>query len=457
MYAILDIETTGGKYNEEGITEIAIYKFDGHQVVDQFISLINPEIPIQPFVVNLTGINNEMLRNAPKFYEVARRVVEITEGCILVAHNAKFDYRILSTEFRRLGFEYERQSLCTVELAQKLIPGQPSYSLGKLVRALGIPLSDRHRAAGDAQATVKLFKMLLAKDTEKEILKASVRVAPKLQMDTKLVQLLQDLPSITGVYYLHNSKGDIIYIGKSKNIKKRINQHFTNDNRKSREIQKEVASISYEATGNELNALLKENEEIKKNKPKYNRALTKSIFNYALYQFVDTAGYIRLEISKADGRKKNITTFSSLPQAKSTLHSMVEDYQLCQRLTGIDSGTGSCFNHSIKTCKGACVGAESPTEYNQRVQHLIDKYSYKNQNMLVIDRGRDIDERSALLVEEGEFKGIGYFNLNYQLNNLEIIRSIITPMESNRDAQHIIQSYLRKNHRLKVIHFDVEE
>ena len=167
MYAILDIETTGGKYNEEGITEIAIYRFDGHKVVDQFISLVNPEIPIQPFVVGLTGINNEILRNAPKFFEVAKRIVEITTDCILVAHNAKFDYRILSTEFGRLGFEYERESLCTVELAQKLMPGQPSYSLGKLARALGIAVSDRHRANGDAQATVKLFKMLLAKDSSK--------------------------------------------------------------------------------------------------------------------------------------------------------------------------------------------------------------------------------------------------------------------------------------------------
>ena len=226
MYAILDIETTGGKYNEEGITEIAIYRFDGHKVVDQFISLINPEQPIQPFVIGLTGINNEMLRSAPKFYEVAKRIVEITEGCIVVAHNAKFDHRILSLEFRRLGYEFDRKTLCTVELAQKLIPGQLSYSLGKLVRALGIPLSDRHRATGDALATVQLFKMLLVKDIDKSILKEYVRTEPNLLLDTRLVQILDGLPSITGVYYLHNEEGEIIYIGKSRNIRKRVNQHF---------------------------------------------------------------------------------------------------------------------------------------------------------------------------------------------------------------------------------------
>ncbi len=150
MYAILDIETTGGQYNEEGITEIAIYKFDGHEVVDQFISLAESEIPIQPFVVKLTGINNAMLRSAPKFYEVAKCIVEITDGCIVVAHNASFDYRILQTEFRRLGFEFKKPTLCTVELSKKLLPGHQSYSLGKLVRALGIPMADRHRASGDA-------------------------------------------------------------------------------------------------------------------------------------------------------------------------------------------------------------------------------------------------------------------------------------------------------------------
>ena len=451
MYAILDIETTGGKFNEEGITEIAVYRFDGHRITDQFISLVNPEIPIQPFVVGLTGINNAMLRNAPRFFEVAKRIVEITDGAILVAHNAKFDYRILRTEFRRLGFEYDRKSLCTVELAKKLIPGQQSYSLGKLVRALGIPITSRHRANGDAQATVKLFKMLLAKDTEKEIVRNAVRNAPRLQMDAKLIALLEELPSVTGVYYLYNSDGVIIYIGKSKNIRKRVNQHFTSENRKSLEIQKEVASISYEATGNELNALLKENEEIKRNRPKFNKALKRNIFSYALYSSYDDQGYLRLQVGKADGRKKNITTFTNLQQAKTMLNDIVKEFGLCQRLTGLEKGKSSCFNYNIKKCAGACVGKESSTSYNERVQNVLQKYSYSNKNMIVVDRGREVDEKSALLVEGGQFRGIGYFNLNYQLQNLEIIRSVITPMKNDRDAQHIIQSYLRKNTRLKII------
>ena len=175
MYAILDIETTGGKFNEEGMTEIAIYKFDGHTVVDQFISLINPEREIQEFVVKLTGINSKMLRNAPKFFEVAKRIIEITKDCIIVAHNSLFDYRILQIEFSRLGFNFDRNTICTVELSKQLILDEPSYSLGKLVKSLGIPITDRHRANGDALATVQLFKLLLQKDTEKKILQKTIK------------------------------------------------------------------------------------------------------------------------------------------------------------------------------------------------------------------------------------------------------------------------------------------
>jgi DNA polymerase III subunit epsilon len=207
MYCRLDIETTGGQYNQEGITEIAIYKFDGHEVVDQFISLVNPEQPIQPFVVKLTGINNAMLRSAPKFYEIAKRIIEITEDCTIVAHNALFDYRVIQTEFKRLGYTFIKPTLCTVELAKKLIPDLPSYSLGKLVRSLGIPIADRHRASGDAMATVKLFKMLLAKDIEKEIVKSAIKKDKPSSLVPKLKDIVEQLPSITGVYYIHNEKG----------------------------------------------------------------------------------------------------------------------------------------------------------------------------------------------------------------------------------------------------------
>jgi len=451
LYTILDIETTGGKYNEEGITEIAIYRFDGHEIIDQFISLINPERPIQPFVVNLTGINNEMLRNAPKFHEVAKRIVEITDEAIIVAHNAQFDYRILRTEFSRLGYDFDRKTLCTVALSQTLIPNQKSYSLGKLVRALGIPLLGRHRADGDAQATLKLFKLLLTKDTEKTIVAENVRTDPKKHVDSKLLKLIEATPSVTGVYYMHREDGTLLYIGKSKNIKKRLTQHFTSDAIKSRRIQEEVASVTYENTGSELLALLKENEEIKRNKPKYNRALRKTIFNHALYDFIDANGYHNIKVSKADGRKKEVTTFSNAQQAKSFLEYVTDKYNLCQKLTGLYTGSGNCFNHTIKKCLGTCLQKETAETYNTRVAALIERFSFGNQSMVITDYGRDVDERSAVLIEDGVFKGFGFYNLNHQINNLEILKTIITPMSNNRDAQHIIHNYLRKNKRLKIV------
>lgn len=451
MYAILDIETTGGKYDEEGITEIAVYRFDGHEIVDQFSSLVNPERKIQPFVVNLTGINNEMLRSAPKFYEIAKRVIEITKDCILVAHNAQFDNRILTTEFDRLGYSFEKETLCTVELAQKLIPDLPSYSLGKLARSLGIPINDRHRAQGDAKATVDLFKVLLTKDTGKEIVTESIRKDPKRYLEPKLLDLIGNAPTATGVYYMHKEDGAIIYIGKSKNIKKRLTQHFTSDSRKSKKIQLEVVSLTYEKTGSELIALLKESEEIKRNKPIYNRALRRTLYTYQLCSFVDDQGYINLKIEKADGRKKAITTFTNYQQAKSVLFKITEANQLCQKLTGIHSTTGNCFLYSIKECFGACVNKEAPEAYNARVEIFLNNNSYENKHMLIIDRGREVDERSVILIENGQYKGFGYYNLNFQIDNSEVLRSIITPMENNRDAQHIIQGYLRRNKVLKTV------
>ena len=453
MYSIVDIETTGGKYNEEGITEIAIYKFDGHTVVDQFISLVNPERDIQPFVVNLTGINSNMLRNAPKFYEVAKRIVEITDDSILVAHNAQFDYRILKTEFKRLGFEFKRRTLCTVELSKNLIPDQKSYSLGKLVRSLGIPVTDRHRASGDALATVKLFQMLLNKDSEKTIIKDAIRLHPKHQLEPRHIDIIEELPSATGVYYIHKENGEIIYIGKSKNIKQRINQHFTGTTPKSKRIQAQVHAVTYEATGSELVALLKESEEIKRLNPIHNRALRRTLFSHALYSFKDEYGYIYLKIEKADGRKKPITTFTNSQSAKSFMHKAVEEFQLCQKLTGLYKTKQSCLKYEIKECEGACIQKETPELYNERVKKLIDKNSYENENMVIVDRGREVDERSAILIENGIFKGFGFYNLNYQINNLEVLQSIITPMSNNRDSQHIIQSYLRKQKRIKIIQF----
>ena len=434
MYAILDIETTGGQYNEEGITEIAIYRYDGHDVTDRFISLVNPEKPIQPFVVKLTGINNAMLRSAPKFHEVAKRIIEITEGCIIVAHNAQFDYRILRTEFDRLGYNFERQSLCTVELSQKLLPEQKSHSLGKLVRALGIPMSDRHRANGDAMATVQLFKILLDKDVEKEIVKSLIKTETEKKISPKLFDLLEDIPSVTGLYYIYNEKSELIYIGKSNNIKKRLNQHFTSSSRMAKRLQRDVFTINYEETGSELIALLKENQEIKINNPSQNKNNHKKVLPYSLYAKKDDDGYIVLKIWKTDNRRKEIMSFSRVTDAENALNKITDKY-------GLYKQTETIMDND----------AETISEYNKRVTEFINQNSFNHQSMIIIDKGRAIEERSAVLIENGIYKGYAFFNLNYQVNNPKVLKNILIPMEHSREAKNIIQSYIRKKRALKIV------
>lgn len=453
MYAILDIETTGGQFNEEGITEIAIYKFDGHEIVDQFISLVNPEIPIQPFVVKLTGINNAMLRSAPKFYEVAKRIIEMTNDCVLVAHNASFDYRILRTEFRRLGYEFNVKTLCTVELSKKLLPEQTSHSLGKLVRALGIPMADRHRASGDAMATVKLFKMLLDKDLNKEIVKEHIKFEIQKGIAPKLLDIVESLPSKTGIYYIHREDGSLIFIGKSKNIKKRVNQHFTGITKSAKKIQNEVFTVTYEETGSELIAQLKEYQEIKINRPIYNRMSPKSNFSWSIYSEKDDNGYLNLKLKKSDGRKKEVKSYTSMQEGKDALFRITSHYQLCEKLTGLYETKTHCFQHTISECDGACIGKITAEEYNLRVQIFIEKNLFENKTLVIVDKGRTISERSAILVENGVYKGYAFYDLNYQINTIAVLRNIIIPMQSNRDTQNSIQSYLRKDKAIKIVNF----
>lgn len=359
LYAIIDIETTGGKFNEEGITEIAIYKFDGHNVVDQFMSLVNPEREIQPFVINLTGITNQMVKNAPKFYELAKRIVEITSDCVLVAHNAGFDSRILSTEFRRLGYDFHRKTLCTVELSKTLIPDLPSYKLGNICKHLGIPLTGRHRADGDAFATVHLFKLLLNKDREKNIVKSSVKTETNKSLAPKLQRILDEIPNQTGVFYIHDHNGNILYIGKGKNIRKSVNQLFLRSSNKAKILQEKVVSVSFEITGNELISLLKYNEEIRVNNPQFN------------------------------GKTKN-----NVPIIK-----------------------------------------------------------FSNDNLILVGRGRSINEKSILLIENNRVKGFCYTNLSYQVSNLEVLRNLISPMENSVQNRYIIKNHLQKNKVEKLIRF----
>ena len=449
MYAILDIETTGGQFNEEGITEIAIYKFDGNQIVDQFISLVNPEKEIQPFVVKLTGINNAMLRLAPKFYEVAKRIIEITENCVIVAHNAEFDYRVIRNEFRRLGYDFARNTLCTVELSQKLLPDMQSYSLGKLVRSLGIPIADRHRASGDASATVKLFELLLSKDHEKTILTSMIKSDIKVGLNPKFLDIVDTLPSNVGIYYIHDNLGKIIYIGKSRNIKKKVLQHFTSNSPTFKKVQQETYTVTFEKTGNELIALLKEAEEIAVNKPRYNKVAKKSVFPYSLYLKYNQAGFVYLAIEKTDGRKKNLMAFTSPNEARKFITKVFSKDEVQPFVDFIyekksNKVTEENFSDTLET---------TFEEYNMQVTSLLNTYNIDDHNLLIIDKGRKIEEKSAVALAMGKLSGFCFFNLNYQVNDPGRIAANLTPISFNRNNRNIILNYLNKKVGYKLIHY----
>ena len=450
MYAIVDVETTGGKFNEEGITEIAIYRFDGNKIVDQFSSLVNPQREIQPFVQRLTGINSKMLVNAPKFFEVAKRIVEITEDAVLVAHNAEFDYRIIRTEFKRLGFDFERQSLCTVDLAQKLLPDLPSYKLGKLVRSLGIPISDVHRAHGDAQATVELFKVLLEKDSQKEIISAHVKTLNKKQVPSKYLNIIDELPTETGVYYIYNEAGNIIYIGKSKNIKKRVLSHLTSKARKAEKIQKAIHRVTYELCGNECLALLKEQHEIKKNQPRLNHALKYRHFPMGIRRD-ESSPYQRLLIEQVRQDLDYLDVFKNKKEAEGRLRFWIEEFSLCAQHTSFARPQGACFRKGIDQCQGACVGEERCDNYNVKVQAVADSLRYPHDDFLIIDKGKSVGEKSFIYIKEGVFQGYGYFQLNHQIKNLDKIEARLIRIENNRDTQAVIRSFLRRERYQKLI------
>lgn len=456
MYAIVDIETTGGSARLEKITEIAIYLHDGEKVTAEYSTLVNPERNIPYFITNLTGITNEMVENAPRFCEIAKDVVQLTEGRTFVAHNARFDYSFIRQEFKSLGYNYKRNILDTVSLSRKLFPGRRSYSLGNICRDLKITITGRHRAAGDALATVRLFEMLLRRDIEvngrMSNLIRNTRISklnPKLDLSR-----IEDIPDTPGVYYFYNEAGDLIYIGKSRNLQQRIYTHLSNNStNRAMEMRDMIADLDWECTGSELIALLLESSQIKENKPFFNRAQRRSSFQWGVYSFTDKNGYINFRFGPVDDDEVPLSVFSSRERAKSKLVSMTEAYNLCQKLTGLYESTGACFQYHVGICRGACCGHEAPEKYNERALAASGEFIFTCRNFFIIDKGRDDEERSAVKIVNGKFAGYGYFNINDMGFGLSAVHDCIIPSQDNRDIQVIIKQYLRTNRVEKIIEF----
>lgn len=452
-YAIIDIETTGGKATTDRITEIAVYIHDGNSIVDEFISLVNPERPIPPYVSRLTGISDEMVAEAPRFFEIAKDLVKITEDCTFVAHNVQFDYSFVRQEFKSLGYTYSRDYLCTVKLSRKIIPGHPSYSLGNLCERLGIQLENRHRAAGDALATVKLFELLLQEDKESLIERSIKNDHLNLRFPPDFDRaIIHTLPEDTGVYYLHNEDGSIIYIGKSNNIKKRILSHFANkQTKKAIELRNNIRDITFEITGNELVALLLESDEIKRHQPIYNRLQRKTFFNFGILEEIDENGYRRFRTTRIKPETEILLPAASIEEAKQMLDRLVQKHRLCQKLCGLYPAVHACFKHSIGQCDGACTGKETPDSYNKRVEAALESMQFKHDNFLILGEGRSIEEMSVVQIEKGKYKGYGFVDKEFANDGIETLIDAVHPRMDNRDVQRILRHFVNQGKTKKIL------
>lgn len=457
-YAIIDIETTGGMAKRDKITEIGIVIHDGEKVIDTYETLINPGRSIPANITRITGITNDMVQDAPKFYEVAKIIVEMTEGAIFVAHNVRFDYTFIKEAFSDLGYTFSKRQLDTVRLARKTFPGLRSYSLGNLIKHFGIKVNDRHRALADAIATTELLAKIFAKEGSSDTIKMYINHGLRESQLPKSISIerLHELPEECGVYYFINEYGKVVYIGKSINIKKRVIQHFVKTTKKAENLQRQVFSIDFELTGSELISLLHESREIKIHHPEINKIQKNKHFPYFIHHFEDELGYTRLKIEKTSKLRKRdkhiLSDYSSLQSAKAHIKHISKELSLCLKLNYLDSQAGPCFDYKLDNCLGACILEEDALAYNERAALAIQGMSRLfTKDFIILDKGREKNEYSVVLIEGGYYRGFGFAS-NEDLNQgTEEIKETIKYVPENPETNNIVRNYLLDHPELKLL------
>jgi DNA polymerase III subunit epsilon len=451
MFAIIDIESTGGDPKKDRITEIAIFIHNGERVIEQFCTLINPETYISPFIVALTGISNEMVAEAPKWEEVSGKIDALTKGRVFVAHNVRFDYSFVSNEYKRMGHRYHRRQLCTVRLSRAILPGLSSYSLGRLCQQVGIPVEHRHRAFGDGAATAELFNVLLQNDRQsfiRDSLKDEISqsiMPPNLRRED-----IDDLPEETGIYYFKDERGKNLYIGKSTNIRQRVLSHFSGDmdSGKYFELKPKIFSIDYVLTGNELVALLLESHEIKRWMPPYNSAQRRKKYRYGIYRETDENGYTKLKISLLKLDAEPVIAVGSKKGAEGIVAGLADKFNLCLKKCDLDQTSDACLNFYEGKCRGACKNAEPVETYNAKVDAALSGYKYVKPDFVIIGEGRKPQEKSVICVENGQYLGYGFFEESGEDSyTFDQLKDSIQPFPDHPDLHGIIRSYVRKQRK----------
>ena len=452
MYAIVDIETTGGHASANGITEIAICIHNGKKVIERYETLVNPQRDIPIYIRALTGITNEMVSDAPPFEDVAHDIYHLLNGKIFVAHNVNFDHSFVRYHLAAAGYDLQCNKLCTVRLGRKILPGLPSYSLGKLCHHLGIANEARHRAAGDAEATARLFSLLLQSDKENHIGQALKQRSKEQVLPPNLNKAdIDKLPMMPGIYYFHDQKGKAIYVGKAKNIKKRVCSHFSgnNPNLQRQEFLRNIHHISFQECGTELIAFVLEAVEIKRLWPKYNRSLKRFEQGYALYDYIDQRGYVRLAVDKHHKFQVPVYTCNSLLEGYSLLNTLIDTFELCPKMCFIQKNSAECNGVHKDDC--ACTGVMPPEEYNQRVNAAIDSLNEALPTFAIRDEGRNSDEHSCILIEKGRFYGMGYISHYFKADDLPQLKQYLTPYPGNDYIRNMVTGYASKFPERKVV------
>jgi len=447
LFAIVDIETTGGYAANNGITELAIVLHDGKKTIDRFETLINPQQSIPRYIQALTGITDEMVCDAPSFEQVAPKVYELLKEAVFIAHNVNFDYSFVRYQLESCGFDLNAKKLCTVRLSRKVFPGYPSYSLGNICRELGISNTMRHRAGGDADATTSLFEKILLNDAGGHI-EAMLKGRNKEQyLPPNLpAEQVDQLPYVAGVYYFHDQKGKVVYVGKAKNLKNRVKSHFSNNkpNQQKQEFLRTIHSITYQTSGTELIAYLMECIEIKRLWPKYNRSLKRFEQVFGLFVFEDQNGFLRLAIEKIKKNIHPLYTFSLLAEGHILLRRLIKQFDLCPKLCFMQRDPGPCEGVREHYCHGACEQKELPHLYNQRLNEAIDSLRQDLPSFILRDAGRHHCEQSCILIEHGKFYGLGYIDESVQVTGIEDLKHYLTPYAENGYMRGLVYQHIAK-------------
>ena len=443
MYAIVDIETTGSYAAANGITEISIHVFDGNKVVEIFETLVNPCQPIPRYIQAMTGITDEMVAQAPTFDKVADRIHSLLDGKVFIAHNVNFDYSFVKAHLAEYGYVYNSKKLCTVRLSRKIFPGYQSYSLGNICHSLGITIRDRHRAGGDTEATVQLFRMLLENDKEQFIQKSLLRNSGEQKLPPNVPkEHFDQLPYTPGVYYFHNEKGKIIYVGKANNIRYRVNSHFSNnsDSRQKQNFIRHTHAISFQPCATELMAHILESTEIKKLWPIFNYSQKRWEDVYGIFSYEDQNGFQRLAIEKNKSRLNPVYSFHYLVDGHAVMRRIVKEFNLCPHLCFLQRNDQECEGIKEGYCYGACKQVESSSAYNQRVQQAIRSLQ-SQPTFAIMEKGLNGDDKSCVLVWEEKFYGMGYIPADMQITGPDELKDLVTPYRENSFIRNLVNGY----------------